>query len=99
MTVPILNVTDAISQTLIRDLTGSDSPWAVILLNDDVHTFEQVIRQLQKAIGCDVATAQAYAMEVHTTGSAKVYEGDLESCERVAKILEEIRLQVKLQVQ
>lgn len=88
-----------ISETLFRDLSGSDSPWAVILFNDEVHTFDDVAYQLVKAIGCPVETGYAFAEEVHTTGSARVYEGDLESCERVASVLEEIQLKVKLQVQ
>jgi len=88
-----------IPDTLFRDLTGSDSPWAVILFNDDVHTFDDVAFQLVKAIACPLEAGYAFAEEVHTTGSAKVYEGDLESCERVATVLEEIRLKVKLQVQ
>lgn len=88
-----------IPDTLFRDLSGSDSPWAVLLFNDEVHTFDDVAHQLVKAIGCPLERGYAYAEEVHTTGSAKVYEGDLESCERVAAVLEEIRLKVRLQVQ
>lgn len=92
------SVTESVPESLIRDLSGSDSPWCVILFNDDVHTFDDVAFQLQKAIGCSLDAGYAYAMEVHTTGQAKVYEGDLESCERVAAVLEEIALKVRLQV-
>ncbi|PSQ69055.1 MAG: hypothetical protein BRD31_06465 [Bacteroidetes bacterium QH_2_64_26] len=31
---------------------GTDDPWFVILFNDEVHTFEEVIEQLVKATGC-----------------------------------------------
>ena len=30
----------------------TDDPWFVILFNDEVHTFEEVIGQLVKATGC-----------------------------------------------
>ena len=30
----------------------TDLPWKVILFNDDVHTFEEVVIQLMKATGC-----------------------------------------------
>lgn len=91
--------TGAIHDNLLRDLSGSDSPWAVILLNDEVHTFDDVAFQLQKAIGCSLETGYAFAYTVHTEGAAKVFEGDLEACERVASVLEEIELKVRLQVQ
>ena len=92
------SVTESVPESLIRDLAGSDSPWCVILFNDDVHTFAEVAFQLQKAIGCTLDAGYAYALEVHTKGQVRVYEGDLESCERVAAMLEEIALKVRLQV-
>lgn len=96
--MPAAAVTESVPQSLLRDLSGSDSPWCVILFNDEVHTFEEVARQLQKAIGCTLEAGYAYAMTVHTSGQAKVFEGDLESCEQVAAVLEEIALKVRLQV-
>ena len=91
--------TGTIHSSLMRDLKSSDSPWVVILLNDEVHTFDDVAFQLQKAIGCDLDTGYALAYIVHTEGAANVYQGDLETCEQVASVLEAIHLQVKLQVQ
>lgn len=88
-----------IPDALFRDLAGSDSVWTVILFNDDVHTFDDVAFQLVKAIRCTVDEGYSFAQEVDATGSARVFEGDLESCERVATVLEEIHLLVKLQVQ
>jgi ATP-dependent Clp protease adaptor protein ClpS len=89
---------ETIPESLIRDLTGSDSPWTVILFNDEVHTFDEVAFQLQKAIGCDLQTGYTFAAQVHTTGRANVFQGVLDSCERVAAVLEEIALMVRLQV-
>jgi len=73
-------------------------PAKVILFNDDVHTFEEVIAQLIKAIRCSAQKAEAFAWEVHTTGRAVVYTGELARCVEVSGILEEIRLMTQIEV-
>jgi ATP-dependent Clp protease adapter protein ClpS len=78
------------------DRSGTDLPWRVILFNDDVHTFDEVIYQLVKAIGCSVATAEGYAWTVHTKGKAVVYEDELEPCLKVQSVLKEIELITEL---
>ena len=92
-------ITETIPDAFFRDLLGSDSPWAVILFNDEEHTFNDVATQLQKAIGCSLDRGYEFANTVHTEGQALVFQGNLEKCERVAAVLEDIRLKVKLQVQ
>ncbi|HEY3414990.1 MAG TPA: ATP-dependent Clp protease adaptor ClpS [Armatimonadota bacterium] len=92
-------ITESIPDSMLRDLLGSDSPWAVILFNDEEHTFDDVAHQLQKAIGCSLERGYEFANTVDSEGQALVYQGDLEHCERVATILEDIRLKVKLEVQ
>ena len=72
-----------------------DKPYIVIVYNDDYHTFEQVERQLQKATACSLEKAEAFAMEIHTTGRAVVFAGEAEKCEQVAGVLREIKLQVE----
>lgn len=72
-------------------------PWNVILLNDDWHTFDEVIIQLIRAIKCAAKRAAEIAMEVHTTGEAVCYTGPKERCEHVASILEEIELGVRIE--
>ena len=78
-----------------RTPPGQDGPYVVILYNCDCHTFEQVEKQLQKATGCSLEKAEAFAMEVHTTGRSVVFSGSDEECEKVANILRQIRLQVE----
>ena len=70
--------------------------WSVIVYNDDWHTFDEVIFQLQKATGCTHDKAAHIANEVHTRGRAIAFRGEKERCQRVATILREIRLQVEL---
>jgi ATP-dependent Clp protease adaptor protein ClpS len=74
---------------------GQGGPYVVILYNCDCHTFEQVEEQLQKATGCSQEKAEAFAIEVDTTGRAIVFSGSDEECEKVADILRQIRLQVE----
>ncbi len=73
-------------------------PSKVILFNDEVHTFEEVIGQLIKAVRCTPQKAEAYAWEVHTTGKAVVYTGELARCVEVSGILEEIMLMTQIEV-
>lgn len=73
-----------------------DRLWRVILYNDDWHTFDEVIMQLQKATGCSEDQAAQIAEQVHSHGSATAYTGEKDRCKRVATVLREIRLQVEL---
>ena len=75
----------------------TDEPWRVILFNDEIHTFEEVIGQLRKATGCTRGEAEEYAWEVHSTGKAAVYEGKFEECFRVQGVLREIQLVTEIE--
>jgi ATP-dependent Clp protease adapter protein ClpS len=74
------------------------SPAKVILYNDEVHTFDDVIDQLIKATGCASTQAEAWAWEVHTKGKANVFEGTMDECLRVSGVLEEIALHTQIEV-
>lgn len=67
-------------------------PWQVILYNDDIHTFEEVIHQLIKATGCTAEHAESVAWTVHTQGKAMAFEGEFTDCFRVNMVLREIQL-------
>ena len=73
-------------------------PSKVILFNDDIHTFDEVIGQLIKAVRCTEQKAEAFAWEVHTNGSAIVYSGEMARCVEVSSILEEIMLMTQIEV-
>lgn len=73
-------------------------PSKVILFNDDVHSFEEVIDQLVKAIRCDTAKAEALTWEVHATGKAAVFEGTMDECVQVSGVLEEIALHTQIEM-
>jgi len=69
-----------------------DSPWQLILFDDDIHTFDEVINQLIKALGCTVEKAEQITLKVHNEGKALVYEGAFEECLKINSVLQEIQL-------
>lgn len=89
--------TITIEEIKTTDGTDVDFPCKVILFNDDWHTFDEVIAQLMKAIGCSFEKAEALTWEVHTRGKAVVYYGSLNECLRVSSVLEEIELHTQVE--
>ena len=79
------------------DGSGADDPWFVVLFNDEVHTFEEVIGQIIKATGCTRGKAEKLTETVHTQGKATVYEGTFEECFEVQSVLKEIQLVTEIQ--
>lgn len=73
------------------------TPWRVIVYNDEIHTFEEVIVQLIKATGCSAEQAEQHAWRIHTEGKDCVYEGDFEDCFRVQGVLREIQLVTEIE--
>ena len=82
----------------LEELDRTDSavapPWMTVLHNCDCHTFEEVVRQLMKAIACPEAEGWEIARQVHNTGKAVVKVGAEAECVRVGNILAEIGLVV-----
>jgi ATP-dependent Clp protease adaptor protein ClpS len=76
----------------------TQEPAKVILFNDDIHSFDEVISQLIKATRCTRASAEGLAWEVHTKGKAVVFGGELMRCMEVSHILEEIQLMTQIEV-
>ena len=67
-------------------------PWMTVLHNCDCHTFEQVVQQLMKAIGCSEDRGWELAWEVHNTGKAVVKVGPELECVRAGNVLASIGL-------
>jgi len=77
---------------ITKEKEQEDTPWRVFLFDDDVHTFDEVIEQLIKALGCNASHAEELTFKVHSEGKAKVYEGTFEACFEVNSVLKEIQL-------
>ena len=67
--------------------TAQAPPWMTILHNCDCHTFEEVVRQLMKAIACSEEDGWQIAWQVHNTGKAVVKIAPEPECVRVGNIL------------
>jgi ATP-dependent Clp protease adapter protein ClpS len=80
------------TDVITKEKEDEKSPWRVMLFDDDIHTFEEVIKQLVKALNCDTSHAEELTLKVHKEGKAKVYEGDFEACLEINGVLEEIQL-------
>jgi ATP-dependent Clp protease adaptor protein ClpS len=90
----VLDQPDVITKT--GQETERDLPWNVVLYNDDHHSFDEVILQVQKATGASLQRAFDITMEAHTKGRAICFTGTLSDSERVAGILREIALTVEI---
>lgn len=88
-----IRISPGILEQLDEETQG---PWVVILYNDDHHSFDDVILQLQKATGCSVEEASWITHEAHYLGRAIAFSGPRDECDRVSAVLREIRLQVEL---
>ena len=76
-------------------LPRNDGPRIVILYNDDHHAMHDVIAQVQKATGYDIERCVEITLEAHLQGRSVAYTGTEKECERAARILRQIRLQVE----
>jgi hypothetical protein len=94
--VPRLAIERVLPRSDVEDVTEGAlaPPWMTILHNCECHTFDQVVRQLQKAIACTEAAGWEIAWQVHNTGKAVVKVGPETECVRVGNILASIGLVV-----
>ena len=85
----------------VENQTGAQvelgNPWQVVLFNDEVHSFDEVILQIQKATGYSLERATELTLRVHHSGKALVYVGGKPECEKVAGILKQIQLIVLIE--
>ncbi len=79
-------------EVLEKEKEEVDKPWKVILFDDDIHTFDEVIHQLIKALGCSRIKAEELTYKVHFEGKAVVFEGSFEECLKINSVLQEIQL-------
>ena len=84
-------------EAVAAEETRVQEPWRVILYDDDIHTFEDVIIQLMKATGCTAEQGYRHAFTVHTQGKDCVYQGEFFECFRVQGVLREIQLVTEIE--
>ena len=84
--------------TLRQQGRSSEEPtrdFIVIVFNNDVNTYDQVILILQKATGCSLQEAEMETWEVHNLGKSLVHHGGEDECEKVAEIIRTIGIRVE----
>jgi ATP-dependent Clp protease adapter protein ClpS len=64
-----------------KEQPKTQPPYAVIVENDDLHTFEYVIEGLQKVCGYGRQKAWLLAVEIDARGKANVWSGTKELAE------------------
>ena len=86
-------------ESIVKELvdTRTDEPWTIILYNDDVHTFGEVILQLVKATKCAAEEAARIVLKAHIAGRAVAYSGTFDECFRVNGVLREIQLVTEIE--
>jgi ATP-dependent Clp protease adapter protein ClpS len=92
---PALPGTETETEVAVEDRV--ETPWRVVLYDDDVHTFDDVIVQVVKATGCTAERAARHAWTVHTEGKDCVYTGEFFECLRVQGVLREIQLVTEIE--
>ncbi len=90
-----MELTDTITKTDQKISLGR--PHNVILFNDEIHEMDEVTAQIEAAIHCGHARANAIMLEAHHRGRAIVITCGFERCELVASVLEEIELGTKIE--
>ena len=79
------------------EATDRLSEYIVIVFDNPVNTWEEVIGILQKATGCSYEEALNETWEVHHLGRSVVHHGDLEECRRAAAIIRKIGIEVAVE--
>ena len=100
--LPSLESPDRQEQDRVLTVERPDEPgsggsnYRVILYNDEIHSYDEVIVQLMKATECEVEEAVQITLEVDNKGRAICFRGERGKCHQVTRILREIRLQCEV---
>jgi ATP-dependent Clp protease adapter protein ClpS len=68
--------------------------WVVVVYNNDVNTWDEVISVLRRATGCTEEQAEIETWEIHNLGKSVVHHGRQGECERAAAIIRSIGIKV-----
>ncbi|MNT24600.1 ATP-dependent Clp protease adaptor [compost metagenome] len=73
-------------------------PYRVIVHNNDHNSFDEVIAVLAAAVpGLGIEGAIALTYEIHLTGAAVVFRGDVEEAEQCARTIRSIGIKVTVE--
>ncbi|XP_049748193.1 E3 ubiquitin-protein ligase UBR2 isoform X4 [Elephas maximus indicus] len=69
------------------EMVENSDTYYCMLFNDEVHTYEQVIYTLQKAVNCTQKEAIGFATTVDRDGRRSVRYGDFQYCEQAKSVI------------
>ncbi|XP_039098568.1 E3 ubiquitin-protein ligase UBR2 isoform X10 [Hyaena hyaena] len=69
------------------EMVEKNDTYYCMLFNDEVHTYEQVIYTLQKAVNCTQKEAIGFATTVDRDGRRSVRYGDFQHCEQAKSVI------------
>ncbi|OXB61981.1 hypothetical protein ASZ78_002626 [Callipepla squamata] len=69
------------------EMTEKSDTYYCMLFNDEVHTYEQVIYTLQKAVNCTQKEAIVFATTVDRDGRRSVRYGDFQYCDQAKSVI------------
>lgn len=70
--------------------------YCIVVYNNDVTSFPEVITILSIALQIDADRAELYAWDIHLLGSARVYYGSRSDCETRAEIISKIGIRAEV---
>jgi ATP-dependent Clp protease adapter protein ClpS len=90
--VPVLN-----DQDLDEIKIYEDTPFEIIVFNNETNSFKEVAEILQKALPCTIEQGYAFAKNIHDFGQSRVYTGSEKDCKEKAEIIRTIGVKVVVQ--
>jgi len=82
----LIKMTNHKLKELDVDSPSDTGGWAVFLINDEVHSFQEVIMLLMAITLCDQPEAATETWEVHHYGKAAVHFGSEKLCKGMAEL-------------
>ena len=68
----------------------------VVIFNNEINSFDEVILALIQATGCDLEEAEIEAWEAHHYGKAPVHFADKEACLDAAAVISSIGVKTEV---
>ena len=76
--------------------TGRSGDWIVVVYNNEVNTWDEVVNILMQATACDQEEAEIETWEIDALGKSVVHYGSREECERAAVVIAQIGIRVEV---
>ena len=70
--------------------------WMVVIYNNEVNSFDEVIDALMRATGCDVEEAAIEAWEAHHYGKAPVHFAAKSECDEAARVISAVGVKTEV---